>query len=677
MRTGWQSLACWMRLAVVVVACCVAVACSTQPQPLHGLTEVHSEQVELNGGFWGARLETACQVTLPHALDHLEKNGHITNFDKAAGVYDGPLRGHHAFDSDLHKTLEGAMYCLQHRDDSELLKRTDSIIDRILAAQQEDGFLISYYIVKDSDKRWECLRLEHQLYNAGHFFEMAVEHHRLTGQDKALIAARRFADHIDSIFGPGRRYDVGGHEEVELALVKLYRATGERRYLELARFFLDERGHAHGTERKPFDYTKASQEIPDFKELPEPQRRQAWRRARNSIRNGRMQDHKPLVEQDAIGHAVRAGYVYSAMADIARFMEAPQYAQAVERIWRDVVYRKMYLTGGLGTAQYHDEGFGDPYLLPNRTYCESCAGIAHVLWQHRMTMLNGQSRYADVMELALYNGAISGIALAGNAFFYQNPLMSNGAERRTWIGLACCPTNLSRIIPQVGGLAYAHDDEHVYVNLYLAGQADIKMNQRSTVRLIQQTDYPWSGGVRLRVAPKGKSRFTLCLRIPGWAQGRPVPGDLYRFANPAHEPIRVRVNGQTVKSEIMPDGYVHLKRTWKSQDVVELDMPMPIRRVYAHEKIEANRGKVALMRGPIVYCLEAVDHDGVDVHKVALPGSSPLKAEHHPGLLGGVTVIEGKGLAEGKPPVSLTAVPYYAWANRTQGAMTVWINQSP
>lgn len=307
-----------------LAACTIAVsvlgaAARADQPPTKGLEDVAHERVQLRGGFWGLRQKTHQEVIVPHALDRLEADGHVTNFDKAAGTFDGPLRGHHAFDSDLHKALEGALYCLQHRDDGRLRRRVERIVDRILAAQQKDGFLISCYIVRDSDKRWEELRLEHQLYNAGHFFEMAVEHHRLTGQGKVLDAAKRFADHIHGVFGPGRRYDVGGHEELELALVKLYRATGERRYLELARFFLDERGHAHGRERKPFDPKTIPAELPTFDDLPPAERSRARRRARNSVRNGRMQDHKPLAQQhEAVGHAVRAGYVYSAMADIAR-----------------------------------------------------------------------------------------------------------------------------------------------------------------------------------------------------------------------------------------------------------------------------------------------------------------------------------------------------------------------
>jgi len=662
----------------IVTSIFLSVAGGADVLPNRGLYEVSHDCVEMRSGFWGKRLKIHHEVTVPHALNCLEKAGHVTNFDKAAGVFDGPLRGHHAFDSDLHKALEGALYSLQHRDDNQLRKRVEGILDRILAAQQKDGFLISYYIVRDPDKRWENLRLEHQLYNAGHFFEMAVAHNRLSGQNKVLDAAKRFADHIDGIFGPGKRYDVPGHEEIELALVKLYRATGERRYLALSRFFLDERGHAHGFERKTFDPNSMPTELPTFDDLPPSERSRARRRARNSIRNGRMQDHKPLVEQtEAVGHAVRAGYVYSAMADIVRFMDAPEYERAVDNLWQDVVSRKMYVTGSIGTAQYGDEGFGDPYLLPNRTYCESCANIAHVLWQHRMNLLKGQAKYADVMELALYNGAISGISISGDGFFYQNPLESRGGRRSSWIGLACCPTNLTRFIPQVGGFVYARDKEKVYVNLYAACEASFRIDDRATVKLDQKTEYPWSGRVRLTVTPEQASEFTLCLRIPGWALGRPVPSDLYRFADSKVAAVGLKVNGKTFDATPEEDGYVHLKRSWKAGDVVELDMPMPIRRIYAHEKVEADRGKVALMRGPIIYCLEAVDHPDLDVSHLVLPQEADLRTEHRPELLGGVTVLQGKALDDRQRPVTLTAVPYYAWANREKGAMTVWIDEAP
>lgn len=646
------------------------------PSPRRGLVEVSHKQVEVKGGFWGARLQTHHEVTVPHALDCLERNGHVTNFDKAAGVFNGSLRGHHAFDSDLHKAMEGAIYSLQHHDDPSLRQRVEGILDRILAAQQDDGYLVSYFIVKGLDKTWDNMRLEHQIYNAGHFFEMAVEHNRLTGQDKVLNAAKRFADHIDSIFGPGKRYDVGGHEEIELALVKLYRAAGGRKYLELSRFLLDERGYAHGTERKPFDPKTMSPYSPKVDHLPESERRRALRRARWSRRDGKMQDHKPLVDQhEAVGHAVRAGYVYSAMTDIVRFMDAPDYERAIDSIWNDVVGRKMYVNGGVGTAQYGDEGFGDPYLLPNRTYCESRASIAHVLWQHRMNLLKGHAKYADVMELALYNAVLAGISISGDGFFYQNPLESKGGRRSSWIGLACCPTNLTRIIPQVGGLIYARAEDRLYVNLFVGGQVSVEMDSGLNVKLAQETDYPWGGYVRLTVTPERTSDIDLCVRIPGWALGRPVPSDLYRFANPKTIPVRMKVNGATVDATPGGDGYVHVKRTWKVGDVVELDMAMPVRRVYAHDNVGADRGKVALMRGPIMYCLEVVDNPNVDVLAVSLPPEADLWATHRSDLLGGVTILRGRGIDAAHRPVAFTAVPYYSWANREKGAMTIWIGE--
>jgi DUF1680 family protein len=662
----------------------IAEEASVQPVrktvlPLHGLMEIEHSQVQLRGGFWGPRIKRNCEVTVPHALDCLERNGHITNFDKAAGKFDGPLRGHHAFDSDLHKTMEGAMVTLQHCEDRGLQERAESILDRIIAAQQKDGYLISYFIVKGLEKKWDDLRLEHQMYNAGHFFEMAIEHQRLTGGTKAIDAARRFADHMDATFGPEKIYDVDGHEEVELALVKLYRATGERRYLDLARFFLDERGHLHGTKRESF--TPGPLVAPT---RVEGQTNEEYNRAvmlnRLRWRNGRMQDHKPLVEQDeAVGHAVRAGYVYAAMADIARFSDAPEYKNAVDRLWQDVISRKIYVNGGIGTAQYGDEGFGDPYLLPNRTYCESCSGIANVFWQHRMALLKADAKYADVMEVVLYNSAISGISLSGDAFFYQNPLESNGGERSSWIGLACCPTNLTRIIPQVGGFVYAQGDRQLYVNLYVAGEASITWDTGSKVQIRQETNYPWDGQIKLTVSPEKATQFDLCLRMPGWARGHPLPSDLYVFADAARvsEGAILKVNGKVVDIKPKEDGYLHVDRTWLAGDSVELSLPMEAHRVYAHKNVLGNRSKLSFMRGPVTYCLEAIDNPNIDLFKVTVPTDARLDAEYRGDLLGGVTVIRTTGIDDQHRKVSLTAVPYYAWANREKGPMAIWINELP
>jgi DUF1680 family protein len=566
--------------------------------------------------------------------------------------------------------MEGACYTLGHRDDTALRQHVESILDRVLAAQEKDGYLVSYFTAKEPLNKWANMRLNHEDYNAGHFFEFAVAHHQLTGETKALDAAKRFADHIDRVFGPGKRYEVGGHQEIELALIKLYRATGEKRYLELSRFFVDERGHAHGNERKPFVQT-APREVPE--QLPG-ESLQDYRRRKWSTRNGRMQDHKPLLEQtDAVGHAVRAGYIYSAMADLARFSDAPEYAKAVRILWEDVVRHKMYLTGGLGTAQYGDEGFGDAYLLPNKTYCESCANIANVLWQHRMNLMDGQAGYADVMELALYNSALSGMSLKGDAYFYQNPLEArNGAGRSPWIGLACCPTSLARFTPQVGGFVYARDGDKLFVNLYAQGEAGISIGGR-TLKLTQRTDYPWDGKIELRVTTNEPVAFDLRLRIPGWALGRPVPSDLYHFAPATVGPVSVRVNGKPIDAAPARDGYVSISRTWKSGDVVELDLPMPVRRVHAHENVAEDRGKVALMRGPVVYCFEGIDNPDLDLFKVKLPHDAGLITEHRPDLLNGITLIHGAGRNDQGKPVKLTAIPYLAWANRGKTPMNLWL----
>ncbi|MEI6808426.1 MAG: beta-L-arabinofuranosidase domain-containing protein [bacterium] len=660
-------LSCAFLILIWLIA--VAGRCySGLPLPsLHGLQEVDASSVTVRGGFWGERLKTHREVTIDHSLNMLERDGYFTNFDLAAGVSTGAFCGNATCDSDVYKVMEGAMYTLEYSRDDRLRKRVDTFVDRVLAAQQKDGFLITWFILKDQDKRWDNMAM-HQLYCAGHFFEMAIAHEKLTGDQKVLNAARRFADNIDSVFGPGKRYDVDGHQEVELALVKLYRATGERRYMDLAGFFLDERGFLHGTERKPFD---AANEVTG----PKPMQRRIAR-----------QDHKPVIEQfEAVGHAVRACYMYSAMADIARFMDAPDYERALDRLWEDVVGRKMYLTGGLGTTQYKFEGFGDPYVLPLETaYCETCAGIANVLWQHRMNLLKGDARYADVMELALLNTVLSGMSLSGNAYFYQNRLLMKKGQRGEWMNLCCCPSNLARLIPQVGGLTYAHGKGRLIVNLYMAGEATIKLNSGLTVKMAQETDYPWDGHVRLTVTPEKASAFDLQLRIPCWAAGKPVPGDLYHFDSSNIPPVGLHVNGKPESAVPENDGYVHLNRAWKAGDVVELDLPMPVQRVYANAKVmmqaikgkplARGREKVALMRGPLVYCLEGQDHAGQDVTNLILTAETPLVTERRPDLLGGVTIIRGESSA-GTNKMPLIAMPYYTWANRGHNVMTVWINR--
>ena len=677
--------------------------------PLHGLEEIDSRQVKLQGGFWGPRLEIHHRTTLPHVLDKLEEHHHITNFDKAAEVLRGKaavkpatgpdidaaaralegdtgteklapepndgIVGHSAFDSDVHKALEGACHTLDHVHDPALLRRVDSILGRILASQSDDGYLVSYFIAKEPENRWANLRHSHEMYNAGHFFEFAIARYQLDGETRALDAARRFADHIDRIFGEGKRHDVDGHQEIELALVKLYRATGEKRYLDLCRFFLEERGHLHGTERKPFTEVLPRGNPP---RLPGQTQRE-YMRAKWGMRNGRMQDHKPVLEQtEAVGHAVRAGYMYSAMADLARFSDAPEYAAVLRKLWEDVVFRKMYLTGGVGTAQYGDEGFGDPYLLPNKTYCESCSSIAHVLWQHRMNLLEADARHADVLELTLYNAALAGMSLSGDRFFYQNPLMSEqGAERSEWIGLACCPTNHARFTPQVGGFVYAKRDDRLHVNLYASGEAMLDLGAAGMVGIRQETRYPWDGKIKFTISPRSSASFTLCLRIPRWARGNPVPGDLYRHADPGTSGgFTLLVGGVSVEANPGDDGYVHLTRDWKPGDTVQLDLPMPVRRVHSHTNIVENRGRVALMRGPVVYCFEGIDNPGVDLFRVELSNQAEVSATHRRDLLHGVTVLTTSARAPDGRTTNLTAIPYFAWANRGKTPMNLWMREA-
>ena len=680
---------------------------SSPKPPLHGLEEVSHREVDLKGGFWGPRLEIHHRNTIPHVLDKLEERHHMRNFDVAAKVLKGGevgrgagdeaggaqalegnagntdeeprepdeegIVGHSAFDSDVYKALEGACYSCDHSKDPGMEKRIASIRDRIIAAQEDDGFLISYFTVKDPENRWSNMTLNHQLYNAGHFFEFAVAHHELTGDPKALEAAIRFADHIDQRFGLGKRLATSGHQGIELALIKLYQATGETRYRDLCRFLLDQRGYIHGIEeRRRFTEVIPRGDPPRL----EGESLRDWRRKKWSLRNGRHQDHKPVLEQkEAVGHAVRAGYMYSAMADIARFSDAPGFADAARVLWDDVVGSKLYITGGLGTAQYGDEGFGDPYVLPNRTYCESCASIANVFWQHRMSLLEAEVKYADALELPLYNSAISGMALDGRSFFYQNTLESpRGAERSEWIGLACCPTNLARFTPQVGGYVYAKRDDRLYLNLFAAGEAEVTVDGKP-VRLIQKTNYPWAGKVTLEVDPSGETDMDLRLRIPQWIKEGPVPGDLYRYASTDGPSATLRLNGEPVEVTPGADGYISLKRRWKVGDQVEVDLPMPVRRVHAHENVEANRGKVALMRGPVVYCFEGTDHPGVDLFKLRLPKDAGFKTEHRPDLLNGVTVITTTGLDGEGREVELTAIPYFAWANRGKSPMVLWIHE--
>jgi len=610
---------------------CAAGAGDVQP-----LTAVPFTEIEITDAFWSPRLECTRAKTLSANVTWCEDTGRISNFAKAGGLIEGDFEGIYFNDSDVYKVLEGASYLLHLERDPELEAYVDGVIAKIAAAQEDDGYLNSYYTLKEPDKKWTNLRVRHELYCAGHLFEAAVAHYRATGKRSLLDIACKFADLIDSIFGEGKRYDVPGHEEIELALVKLYDVTGEERYLTLASFFVNQRGNSE--HRELFgDYC---------------------------------QDHVPIREQNEIaGHAVRAMYLYSGVADVARLTGDAELVAMMERIWRDVVLRKMYLTGGIGPSA-RNEGFTEAYDLPNDTaYAETCASIGMVLWNHRLNLLHADARYADVMERALYNGLLSGIGLSGDLFFYVNPLASRGNHhRQSWFGCACCPTNLVRFLPSVGGYVYAGAGDEVYVNLYMGCKGAIPLPS-GAVTLTQDTRYPWDGAVALHMDLDAARGFGLNLRIPDWC-----------------EEFAVSVNGNAVERPVLERGYVRLAHTWQPGTTVRLDMAMPVRRVYANARVEADRGRVALQRGPLVYCIEAVDNAG-HVRNLAVPPGSLIEAEHRPDLLGGVTVLKGKARArlpedwraalyrELPTPeeVEFVAVPYYAWDNRDPGEMVVWI----
>ncbi|MGC8834946.1 MAG: glycoside hydrolase family 127 protein, partial [Armatimonadota bacterium] len=623
------------------------------------------------------------------------KSGNIRNFELAAAGaregYSGPL----FMDSDLYKVVEAASYSLATHPDPQLERRLDEIIAKIAAAQMPDGYLNTYFQVVEPNKRWTNLRDAHELYCAGHLFEAAVAHYQATGKKTLLNVATRFADYIDSVFGdgPGKRMGYPGHPEIELALVKLWRATGEKRYFNLARFFIENRGRKffaqeHGT---PLDQYDGSY----------------W------------QDNVPIREHNAIvGHAVRAGYLLSGVVDVARETGDEGLLAMVDRVWKNTTQKRMYVTGGIGPSA-HNEGFTEDYDLPNLTaYQETCASVAMILWNHRLNLLYGDAKYADIMELALYNGFLAGVSLDGKRFFYVNPLASNGNHHRSeWFGCACCPPNVMRILASLGGYAYAVSPDAVWVNLYIQGSVKTSVAGKD-VSLRVTTDYPWDGKVRIEVQEvltnqqqlierqnfldvEPKTRFGIRLRIPGWCHG-------------------AKVNGKRLASQKIERGYLVLDREWSRGDVIDLDLPMPVRRVECHPAVKENQGHVALQRGPIVYCLEACDQVA-PVHAIAVPPDAELKPERVPnfqevlanqhGLIerqnflqevlanqqqlierqNFLVVLKGMGAVapdeswRGKlyrtalPPkrVPITAIPYYAWDNREPGPMKVWIPQIP
>ena len=644
-----------------LIAGLVSLFCATLPGQKLGdypIRAVPFENVTITEGFWQPRIDTNRSATVPHIIQQCLITGRLDNFEKAAGKKQGHFEGWWFNDSDVYKTIEGAALSLVGHRDPGLERRLDSIIAVIAAAQEPDGYLYTPRKTTAPDyrfatyvgpERWSNLESSHELYDLGHLYEAAVAYQRATGKRSLLDVAVKSADLLTRVFGPGKNRSVPGHQEIEIGLTKLYRATGKADFAQLAKFFLDERGRADG----------------------------------HKLYGEYSQDHRAVTEQDsAVGHAVRALYMYAGMTDMVALFGDASYRRALDILWGDVVGRKTYLTGGIGAAGGH-EGFSYAFQLPNLVaYCETCASIAAVLWNQRMFQLTGDGKYVDVLERTLYNAMLSGVALDGRTFFYPNPLESDGRHSRSpWFAVACCPPNISRILPQVAELAYAATDDGLYVNLYAASSMIIRIGREKTeVAVSQVTEYPWNGKIRISVDPKAPTNFALHLRIPGWANNEAIPGGLYTFQDRVTDPIRIQFNGMSLQYRVS-NGYVSVRREWKKGDVVELELPMPVRRVVSRPEVKDNIGKVALQRGPLVYCIEWPDVKDGRVVNLVLNDKEKLAVGRLPNLFGGVTAIRGsaRGLrcAEGggvsEENVDFTAIPYYAWAHRGKGEMSVWL----
>ena len=617
------------------------------------ITPVPFRDVSLSDGFWRPRLETNRTVTIPAVFDKCEAFGRVDNFRKAAGRMAGPYVGTMPFeDTEVYKAIEGASYSLAQRPDPALERRLDELIGIVAAAQEPDGYLYTSRTIDPArpvlfagPARWSNLAMSHELYNCGHLYDAASAHYLATGKRTLLEVALRSAALLRREFGPDARHDMCGHQIVEMGLARLYRITMDRGLLEQARFFLEQRGR-HET-RAPYTYA----EDPCY-----------------------CQDHLPvLAQREAVGHAVRAAYMYNGMADVAALWPDQAYADAIRSIWRDVVQSKIYLTGGIG-ARHRSEAFGEAFELPNATaYAETCAAIGSVMWNHRLFLLTGDSMYCDVMEQTLYNGLLSGVSLGGQEFFYTNPLASDGeysfnqgsAGRQPWFDVSCCPTSLCRFLPSLPGYVYATAGDAIYVNLFIESRTELEAGG-TRFTLEQETDYPWDGAIRLTVRPELPKRMRLLIRVPGWSQGRIMGGELYRFADPTVDTVALRVNGVAVDI-VMDKGYAVVDRQWEQGDTVEVSLPMRVRKVHCDPRVVENRGRAALQRGPLVYCVEGRDADR-PVRQVSPGPETRLVASWEPDLLGGVVAVRGQGF---------TAIPYYAWANRGAGPMQVWLRDSP
>jgi DUF1680 family protein len=646
-----------LRLAVSLAAIGALTASQAPIRGGYPITAVPLSAVRMEDGFWRARMDTNRQVTVPHILKQNEITGRVANLARAAKRSSGAYEGRRFNDTDVYKAIEAASYVLAQQRDPTLERQLADLIAVIAAAQEPDGYLYPARTIDPANPapgagpaRWVHLNGSHELYNAGHLYEAAVAHFEATGKRSLLNVAIKNANLIRATFGPRGRKAIPGHQEIELALIRLADASGDRAYVDLAKFFLDQRGGVHQIEPYP-DGPFAMYNSREYK-----------------------QDHLPVTQQDrAVGHAVRATYMYAGMTDVAAATGDAAYRIALDRLYADLVSRRLYLTGGIG-ARSGTEAFGEDYELPNGSaYAETCAAIGLEQWAHRMFRLHGDAKYLDLAELVLYNGALSGVSIGGDRFFYQNPLASNGSVTRSaYFDVACCPANLSRTIARLPSLVYGSSASTVYIALFASSQALIDVKGQR-VRISQRSNYPWDGDIEVRVEPDANAVFTLAVRIPGWARGKTIDSDLYRFHQSDVAAPTLTVNGEVVRVSY-ERGFAQVTRLWRPGDVVHFYVPMPVQRVLAHDSVRDNRSRAALQRGPLVYAIESADN-GAALDAVELPLSAEVAHTFRADLLGGVTVLTATartGTASAAPR-TITAIPYFAWANRTPGEMVVWL----
>lgn len=612
--------------------------------------------VRLTDNFWAPRIRKNATVTIPIAFSYCESSGRVKNFEIAGRLDTGTFKTIYPFDdSDVFKIIEGASYSLQTYPDPMLDAYLDSLIWKIGLAQEDDGYLYTNRTIAEmhggkglhewaSKNRWENDSiLSHELYNLGHLYEAAVAHFQATGKRSLLDIAIKSADLVNKDFGPDRIKVYPGHQVIEMGLVKLYRATGEKKYLDLAKFFLDIRGP------KGDAYNQANKKVVD--------------------------------QTEAVGHAVRATYMYSGMADIAAIEKNDAYLNAITKIWEDIMYGKIYLTGGIG-ATGGNEGFADPFVLPNMSaYCETCASIGDIFFNHRLFLLHGDGKYIDILEKTLYNSMLSGVSLSADRFFYPNPLESNGQhQRQAWFGCACCPSNVARFVPAIPGYIYAVTNKELYVNLFISNNADINVGGKN-VSVSQKANFPWDGKVEISVDPEAGSKFAVKVRIPGWSRNEALPGSLYRFADQKNEDYTLSVNGKALTPEI-ENGYAVIERKWNKGDKITFDLPMPVRTVGADGRIKDDAGKIAIQRGPLIYCAEWPDNSEGKVLNLVINNESVFSTEFVPDLLGGTQIIKTSGFQtkkaldgkiENLEKEPVTLIPYAFWNNRGPGQMMVWL----